>query len=57
MRLYHSIGNNEKAIQYGNILHEWNQIRDNTNAEEKKPLEIELLGNTADVVDMFFTLS
>ena len=54
LRLYHSLGNNQKALEYGLVLHEWNQIRDRNNAEEIKPLELEPVVDTNDIIEQFF---
>ena len=43
-------------MEYGLVLQDWNQIRDRNNAEEKKPLEIEQLGDRKDFIDKFFSM-
>jgi hypothetical protein len=56
LRLYHNVGNIQKAIEYGTILEEWNQIRDRSNAEESKPLDFSSLENCEHVVDKFYSM-
>ena len=51
------MGNNQEALEYGHILHEWNRIRDQTNAQDKKPLEFEQLNNIEDVLVKFSELT
>ena len=57
LRLYHNIGSNQKAMEYGVILHHWNQIRDANRAEEKKPLDFEQFEGTEDIIQKFFEMS
>ncbi|KAK2160153.1 hypothetical protein LSH36_139g05089 [Paralvinella palmiformis] len=56
LRLYQSTANVQKAIEYGTILHQWNQMRDHSNAEECKPLDFSLLENCEQVVEKFYTM-
>ena len=56
LRLYQSTGNVQKALEYGAILHQWNQMRDHSNAEECKPLDFSLLENCEQVVEKFYKM-
>ncbi|XP_013379692.1 amyloid protein-binding protein 2 [Lingula anatina] len=57
LRLYHSLGDTLKSVEYSLILQEWNQIRDRTNQEEIKPLDFERpLEDTTLLVKKFFEL-
>ncbi len=54
LRLYNQVNNSVMAFEYGNILHNWNHIRDRTNAEDKKPLDFEYTDGCEEVVRKFF---
>ncbi|XP_074643126.1 amyloid protein-binding protein 2-like [Tubulanus polymorphus] len=58
LRLYHSIEDNQKAMEYTVILHQWNQLRDRNNLENSKPLELEstIIDNLSEVIDTFFVM-
>ncbi|XP_050408973.1 amyloid protein-binding protein 2 [Patella vulgata] len=54
LRLYSNLNNQEKTSHYSHILQEWNLIRDKNNAEEVKPLEIELVVSVPEIVELYF---
>ena len=56
LRLYNNIGNNQKAVEYSIVLHDWGEIRDANKAEEKKPLDFEEFEGTDDIIHRFFEM-
>ena len=57
LRLYHQIGNNDRAAHYSLVLQQWNQIRVRSNAQDTRPLDF--VGDPRDigtVVGEFFSL-
>ena len=57
LKLYHSTGNAQKALDYRIILQDWNQIRDHNNDTKKDPFEIDSLQTVNEVVSAFRSLS
>ena len=42
LRLYHNTGAHDLALHFSNVLQDWNNLRDQTNATEVKPLDFDV---------------
>lgn len=54
LRLYHSTGNNNLALHFSNILQQWNQLRDQSNATEAKPLDFDVYDSLENIIQKHF---
>ncbi|KAK7087291.1 amyloid protein-binding protein 2-like [Littorina saxatilis] len=54
LRLYHNTGATDLALHFSNVLADWNNLRDQTNASQVKPLDFDVNDSLENIISKHF---